>query len=36
MTRGRLYAMTLANEDRKLGAVDDEHQHDTDSTPKLN
>jgi hypothetical protein len=38
MTRARIYAMTLGNEDRMLGTVDGEDQHDklTDSTPKLN
>lgn len=38
MTRARIYAMTLGNEDRKLGVVDSENQHDqfTDSAPKLN
>ena len=38
MTRARIHAMTLSNEDRKLGAVDSEYQDDPlgDSTPKLN
>jgi hypothetical protein len=38
MTRARLYAMTLSNEQRKLGAVESEYQYDKlgDSTPKLN
>lgn len=38
MTRARLYAMTLGNDDRKLGTVEGEDQHDplTDSAPKLN
>ena len=38
MTRARLHAMTLTNDDRKLGAVDSEYQHDKlgDSSPKLN
>jgi hypothetical protein len=38
MTRARIHAMTLANEDRKLGVVDSEYQYDkpSDSTPKLN
>lgn len=38
MTRARIHAMTLANEDRKLGPVDSEYQYDKlgDSTPKLN
>ena len=38
MTRARIHAMTLSNEDRKLGAVDSEYQDDQlgDSTPKLN
>jgi hypothetical protein len=37
MTRARLYAMTLSNEDRKLGAVESEYQYDRlgDSSPKL-
>ena len=28
MTRARIHAMTLSNEDRKLGAVDSEYQYD--------
>ena len=38
MTRARIHAMTLSNEDRKLGTVDSEYQYDKlgDSTPKLN
>ncbi len=38
MTRARLHAMTLCNEDRKLGAVEGEYKIDPlgDSTPKLN
>ena len=38
MTRARIHALTLSNEDRKLGAVDSEYQDDPrgDSTPKLN
>jgi len=38
MNRARIYAMTLSNDDRKLGAVDSEYQDDsrTDSAPKLN
>jgi hypothetical protein len=38
MTRARIYAMTLDNADRKLGAVDsaNQHEHLTDSAPKLN
>jgi len=38
MTRARIHAMTLCNEDRKLGAVDSEYQYDklADPTPKLN
>ena len=38
MTRARLHAMTLGNEDRKLGTVDIEYQEDqnADPTPKLN
>ena len=37
MTRARIHAMTLSNEDRKLGAVDDEYRYDKsgDSSPKL-
>lgn len=38
MTRARVYAMTLADADRQLGAVSGEDRHDelTDSAPKLN
>ncbi len=38
MTRARLYAMTLANADRKLGTINSAHQHEVlkDSAPKLN
>jgi hypothetical protein len=38
LTRARIHALTLSNEDRKLGAVDNEYQDDPlgDSTPKLN
>jgi hypothetical protein len=38
MIRARIHAMTLSNEDRKLGAVDSEYQDDrlSDSAPKLN
>lgn len=38
MARARLFAMTLSNEDRKLGAVESEYQVDKlgDSTPKVN
>ena len=38
LTRARIYAMTLTNEDRKLGTVDGEYQYDKlgDSTPKSN
>jgi hypothetical protein len=38
MTRARIHAMTLTNEDRALGAVDIEYQYDqpSDSTPTLN
>jgi hypothetical protein len=38
MTRARIHAMTLSNEDRKLGAVDSQYQYDRlgDSSPKLN
>jgi hypothetical protein len=38
MTRARIHAMTLADEDRKLAPVDSEYQDDklTDSAPKLN
>ena len=38
MSRARIYAMTMSNDDRKLGAVDSEYQDDTrtDPAPKLN
>jgi hypothetical protein len=38
LTRARLHAMTLSNENRKLGPVESEYQDDQlgDSTPKLN
>ncbi len=38
MTRARIHAMTLSNEDRKLGAVDSEYQFDKqgDTSPKIN
>jgi hypothetical protein len=38
MTRARIHAMTLANEDRKLGAVEDDFPDDrpTDSAPRAN
>ena len=38
MTRARIHAMTLSNEDRKLGPVESEYQYDKlgDSTPKFN
>jgi hypothetical protein len=38
MTRARIHAMTLCNEDRKLGPVENEYRDDQlgDSTPKLN
>jgi hypothetical protein len=38
MTRARIHAMTLANDDRRLGPVDSEYQDDKlgDSTPKAN
>jgi hypothetical protein len=38
LTRARIHALTLSNDDRKLGAVDNEYQDDPlgDSTPKLN
>jgi hypothetical protein len=38
MTRARIHAMTLCDENRKLGAVDGEYQYDKpgDSTPKFN
>lgn len=37
MTRARIHAMTLSNEERKLGAVEDEYRYDKlgDSAPKL-
>jgi len=37
MSRARIYAMTLSNEDRKLGTVEDEYRYDKlgDSSPKL-
>lgn len=37
MTRSRIYAMTLTNEDRKLGAVDAEYQYDqsADAAPTV-
>jgi len=37
MTRARIYAMTLSNQDRKLNAVEGEYRHDKDgdSAPKL-
>jgi hypothetical protein len=37
MTRARLHAMTLSDEERKLGAVDSEYRDDKlgDSAPKL-
>ena len=37
MTHARIYAMTLSDEDRKLGAVNSEDRYDKlgDSTPKL-
>ena len=36
MTRARIHAMTLSNDDRKLGAVEDEYQEKhEDSSPKL-
>ncbi len=38
LTRARIHAMTLSNEDRKLGTVDRDYQEDqlSDSTPKIN
>jgi hypothetical protein len=38
LTRARIHALTLCNEDRKLGAVESDSQDDPlgDSTPKLN
>jgi hypothetical protein len=38
MTRARIYAMTLSNEDSKLGAVESDDRYDKlgDSAPKLN
>ncbi len=38
MIRARIHAMTLANDDRKLGTVESEYQHDrlSDSTPTQN
>jgi hypothetical protein len=38
MSRARIHAMTLCDEDRKLGAVDSDYQDDNpgDATPKLN
>jgi hypothetical protein len=38
MTRARIHAMTLCNENRKLGVVESEYQYDPngDSTPKIN
>jgi len=37
MTRARMYAMTLTDEERKLNAVESEYRDDKlgDSTPKL-
>ena len=37
MTRARIHAMTLSNEDRKLGTVGNDYRNDKlgDSTPKL-
>ena len=38
LTRARIHALTLSNEDRKLGAVDNEYQNDPlgDPIPELN
>jgi hypothetical protein len=38
MTRARIHAMTLCNENRKLGVVESEYQYDPngDSTPRIN
>ena len=38
LTRARIHALTLSNDDRKLGTVESEYQDDphVDSTPKLN
>jgi hypothetical protein len=38
LTRARIHALTMSNEDRRLGAVDNDYQDDPlgDSTPKLN